>query len=354
MISRPVRRRLAIAAFWLLFGALGGLQIQISMLSHHHSWWAVLSYQVLVWSLWIPFTFAIFTLLRRVPLRPPRPGPLLLHTAVAIAFGTVHVAIWVAIELIMRPYDFMNPTRFTPRFVEVGYYELPIEILFYGLLVLAFYVKEASERARERERVAAQLETSLAQARLHALELQTQPHFLFNTLNGIGALVRGGQSKEALTMISGLSDLLRYALDRAVGGMVPLDEEARTVRRYLEIQGLRFSDRLTYDVQVDGDVARAAVPALLLQPLVENAVRHGLAQSNDPGRITMRAVRQGEVVRIEIFNTGRLAAVRTDGIGLANTRERLAQHYGARAGFELSAYDGGVAARVTLPWSEAP
>ena len=95
MISRPVRRRLAIAAFWPLFGALCGLQIQISMLSHHHSWWAVISYQVLVWSLWIPFTFAIFALLRRVPLRPPRPGPLLLHAAVAIAFGTVHVAVWV-------------------------------------------------------------------------------------------------------------------------------------------------------------------------------------------------------------------------------------------------------------------
>ena len=353
MISRPVRRRLAIAAIWPLFGALCGLQIQISMLSHHHSWWAVISYQVLVWSLWIPFTFAVLALLRRVPLRPPRPLPLLLHTVVAIAFGVAHAAIWVAIELILKPYDFMNPTRFLPRFAEISYYEVPIEMLFYGLLVLAFYVEEASERARDRERTAAQLETSLAQARLHALELQTQPHFLFNTLNGIGALVRTGQNQQALTMVSGLSDLLRYALDRAVGGVVPLEEEARTVRRYLEIQSLRFSDRLTYDVQVDGDVARAAVPALLLQPLVENAVRHGLAQSNDPGRITMRAVRQGDDVTIEIFNTGRLAAARTDGIGLANTRARLAQHYGAQAAFELGELDGGVAARVTLPWSAA-
>jgi len=353
MISRPIRRRLAIAVLWPLVGALCGLQIQISMLSHHHSWWAVISYQVLVWSLWIPFTFAIPALLRLVPLRSPRPVPLLLHTAVAITFGTVHVAVWVGLELLMKPYDFMNPTRFLPRFVQVAYFQVPIEMLFYGLFVLAFYVDEASQRARERERAAAQLETSLAQARLHALELQTQPHFLFNTLNGIGALVRAGQNREALTMISGLSDLLRYALDRAVGGVVPLDEEARTVRRYLEIQGLRFSNRLTYNVQVDTGAAGAAVPALLLQPLVENAVRHGLAQSNEPGRITMRAIRQGDDVTIEIFNTGRLAATRSDGIGLTNTRARLAQHYGAQARFDLSERDGGVAAHVTLPWSAA-
>ena len=95
------------------------------------------------------------------------------------------------------------------------------------------------------------------QARLHALELQTQPHFLFNTLNGIGALVRAGQNPEALTMIGGLSDLLRYALDRTGGASVPLDEEARTVERYLEIQRLRFPDRLAVDVALDGGRPRA-------------------------------------------------------------------------------------------------
>src|SRR5262245_25884435 len=218
MISRAARRRLLIFGFWPLFGAFSGLQIQISMLSHHHSWLAVISYQVLVWSLWIPITLAIGALLRRAPLGRFSLAALMLHAGASLALGIAHVAAWIAVELILVPYDFMNPTAFLPRFIHVGYFQVPIEMLLYGLVVLAYLVDETLSQAREHERKAAQLETSLAEARLHALELQTQPHFLFNTLNGIAALVRAGQAREALTMISGLSELLRYALDRAGGG----------------------------------------------------------------------------------------------------------------------------------------
>jgi LytS/YehU family sensor histidine kinase len=154
-------------------------------------------------------------------------------------------------------------------------------------------------------------------------------------------------------MIGGLSDLLRYALDRAGGGTVPLAEEVRTVERYLQIQSLRFPNRLSFEVQVDPGAARAAVPALLLQPLVENAVRHGLSRSEAPGRIALSAERRGEQVAIEIFNTGHLDADRKHGIGLSNTIARLSQLHGDQASFELATHDGGVMARVTLPWSEA-
>ena len=352
-MTRTTRRALLTAVCWPLFGAFSGLQIQISMLSHHHSWLAVISYQVLVWSLWIPITLAIGALLRRVPLRRLPPAGLMLHAAAAFAFGIAHVAAWIAAELVLVPYDFMNPTSFLPRFYRVAFFQVPIEMVLYSLVVLAYSVDETSERARENERKAAQLETSLAQARLHALELQTQPHFLFNTLNGIAALVRAGQPKEALTMIGGLSDLLRYALDRAGGGTVPLAEEVKTVERYLEIQSLRFGNRLSFEVRVDPDAARAAVPALLLQPLVENAVRHGLSRSDAPGRIALTAERRGEQVAIEIFNTGRLDGARKNGIGLSNTMARLSQLHGDRARFELAEHDSGVMARVMLPWSEA-
>lgn len=355
MISRTARRRLLILGFWPLFGAFSGLQIQISMLSHRHSWLAVISYQVLVWSLWIPITLAIGALLRRQPFRGVTPQAVVVHAAFALVLAIAHVVAWVAAELIMVPYDFRNPTpaEFWPRFAHVGFYQVPIELVLYGLVVLAFSVDETSARVREHERKAAQLETSLAQARLHALELQTQPHFLFNTLNGIAALVRAGQPREALTMIGGLSDLLRYALDRAGGGTVPLEDEAKTVERYLEIQSLRFPNRLTFEVHVDPGAARAAVPALLLQPLVENAVRHGLSRSEAPGRIDVLAERRGECVAIEIFNTGRLEAARRNGIGITNTVARLSQLHGERASFELAEHDGGVVARVQLPWSEA-
>src|SRR5262245_62012836 len=192
MISRSARRRLLVVGFWPVFGALAGLQIQISMLSHHHSWWRVISYQVLVWSLWIAITFAIAALLRRVPLRGFRPGAIAIHAVAALAFGFAHVAAWVTTEFVLVPYDVMNPTHYSDRFESIAFFQMPLEILLYGLVVLAFAVDESNERARERERTAAQLETSLAEARLHTLELQTQPHFLFNTLNGIAALVRAG------------------------------------------------------------------------------------------------------------------------------------------------------------------
>ena len=353
MIPVSARRRLLVFTFWPLFGVFGAFQIQISMLAHHHAWPLMIAYQVLVWSLWIAITFAIVGLSRREPLGTLRPRAFAVHTLAALVLGAAHVIAWVAAEFVLQPYDFMNPTNFAARLGQLLFYQMPLEIGLYALVVLAWSADESSARARERERKAAQLEASLAQARLHTLELQTQPHFLFNTLNGIGALVRAGENAKALTMIGGLSEMLRYALDRTGGADVPLGEELRTAERYLEIQKLRFPDRLTFAIEMDREVARAAVPALVLQPLVENAVRHGLEMSDSPGRITLTSARQGDEVVIELFNTGRLGPARAAGIGLANTKARLAQLFGERARLELAERDGGVIARLTLPWREA-
>jgi two-component system, LytTR family, sensor kinase len=349
----PPRARL-IAGFWLLLGAISTLQIQISMLSHGHSWARVLAYQELVWGVWIAYTFAIVALVRRVPLVPARPGPVIVHAVVAIVLGVTHLVIWVAAEFVLVPYDVMNPTDFGRRFRSLTIFQLPLELLLYGLVVLAHRADEASRLQRERERRAAQLEASLAQARLQALELQTQPHFLFNTLNGIAALVRGRENDKALAMIDGLSELLRYALDRGGGAVVALEEEARTVARYLEIQRIRFADRLAVEVRVGPDTRRAAIPALLLQPLAENAVRHGTARSAGPGRIVIESARAGADLVITIDNTGTLDAERRSGIGLSTTAARLAELHGGRARVELAAHDGGVRARVVLPYAEVP
>jgi len=351
----PVRtlRRLLVATFWPLFGVFAAFQIQISMLTHHHSWPLMIGYQVLVWSLWIGVTFAIAWLSRRVPLRTLRPGAFAVHALAAAVLGSAHITAWVTTEFVLKPYDFMNPDRFSERLGQLLFFQMPLEITLYAMVVLAYTADEFSARARDRERKAAQLETSLAQARLHTLELQTQPHFLFNTLNGISALVRAGENAKALTMIGGLSELLRYALDRTGGANVPLAEELRTVERYLEIQSLRFPDRLSFTFDVEGGAKAAAIPALLLQPLVENAVRHGLEASEAPGRIALRAARHGDDLVIEIFNTGRLGPARPAGIGLANSRARLAQLFGDRARLELAEHDGSVVGRVSLPWGDA-
>ena len=351
-MSLRVTRRWVIAGIWMLIAAMTSLQIQISMLSHHHSWARVVGYQLVVWSLWIAFTFAIGRLIRAVPLAPPRPLALLLHAIAALAFGFFHITLWVATEFVLVPYDAMNPTDFASRFQDVATFQMPLELLLYALVVLGHYAESFARQERERERKAAQLEASLAQARLLALELQTQPHFLFNTLNGIGALVRANQNPQALSMIGGLSDLLRYALDRGGGAMVALEEEMGTVGRYLEIQRIRFADRLSYEANAAPDTLKAAMPALLLQPLVENAVRHGISSTEAPGRIVVRSDRAGESLRIEVFNTGRLDPRRKNGIGLSTTAARLAELYGDHAHVELSEHDGGVMARVTLPFRE--
>jgi LytS/YehU family sensor histidine kinase len=201
--------------------------------------------------------------------------------------------------------------------------------------------------------VAARLETSLYEARLHALELQIRPHFLFNTLNSISALVRTDRDRDAVGMIAGLSDLLRYSLDHAGEQRVALGAELAITERYLEIERLRFPDRMAYEVDVPDDVRCAALPTLLLQPLAENAIRHGIARQAAPGRVAIRAVRDGARLRIDVFNTGTLAAEYRAGIGLRNTMERLRFLYGSDHSIELRAEGGGVLAQVSLPWSEA-
>ena len=354
MNTRSWHLPLFTAVFWLLFGAISGLQIQISMLSHHHAWQLVVGHQVLVWTVWIPYSFAIGALLRRLPVFPVRPLALFVHTAVAVVFSVAHIALWVGVELWLRPYDFMNPNAFEPRFGDMLLVQVPLEVVLYALVALVHHALAFAAREREREQQAAQLEKSLAEARLHALKLQIQPHFLFNTLNGIGSLIRAGQAPQALAMLGGLSDLLRYSLDHAGGSRVALHEELAMVGHYLDIQRQRFPDRLTFEVDVAPDIRRAEVPVLLMQPLVENAVQHGIAASSAPGHVTLRARRAGDALRLELFNTGRLSPARRDGVGLSATGSRLAQMYGERGQFELLEVDGGVLACVTIPWSTAP
>jgi two-component system LytT family sensor kinase len=322
------------------------------MITHGHSLVRMTLFYVAVWGLWIPITFAVAAFARRLPLVPPRRLHVLLHVLVALVVGIGHAALWVALILLVVPYDRMNPTSFARSFSSTAFFQLPLELLLYALVALGAHALDYYARDRERELRAANLESSLADARLHALELQIQPHFLFNTLNGISALVRTGQLKEAVGMIGGLSDLLRYALDRSGGQRVSVEDEAAMLGRYLEIQRLRFPDRLTYEIDVAPEVRRAALPVLLLQPLAENAIRHGIATSGARGRVHVRVFGHEGSLRIEMLNSGELAEAHGRGIGLANTVARLEQLYGDQQAFELRPDPEGVMARVTIPWTE--
>ena len=335
------------AAFWTLFGLVTGLQVWISMITHGHSVPRLVGYYILVWEAWTLISVAIFWLTRHLPLIPFNFRNLLVHAFAAVVFGVLHTTYWMMLTVTMRPYDRMTALPGDLPVAAILFSRLPLEVIFY--LVVA-----AGAHASVYYSKAAQLEVSLMHARLHALELQIQPHFLFNTLNTISALVRAEQNKEAVTMIAGLSDLLRYMLDHAGHQLVTLDKESEMLRRYLEIQRMRFPDRLSFTIDVDSDVRRAAVPVFILQPLAENAIRHGIAQSSFAGHVDVRAGRENGNVRIEIFNSGTLVDSNGSGIGVRNTRERLEQLYGSRQRFDLRNDRGGVVTSITIPLQETP
>jgi two-component system, LytTR family, sensor kinase len=340
-------------SFWTALGLLCGLQIWISMITHGHQLWRVLLYQVLIWNAWFLLGPCIGWLARRCPLVPPANGAVVAHLIAALVIAPLHSAWWSLLLVYLRPYDGMGHDTFSEAFGSIVPSGLSLQLCFYCGVLVAHHAVEYYEKFRDRERLAARLEVSLSEARLHALELQIQPHFLFNTLNSISALVRISRQREAVSMIAGLSDLLRYSLDHAGEQRVTLAAELAITERYLEIERLRFPDRVTFEIEAAPEARSAAVPTLLLQPLVENAIRHGIARLAGPGRIAIRARRAGDRLHIEVFNTGTLAADYRAGVGLRNTMARLRHLYAADHGFELRGDDGGVLASVTLPWSEA-
>jgi LytS/YehU family sensor histidine kinase len=224
-----------------------------------------------------------------------------------------------------------------------------------GLAHALAYRRESEARALD----AAHLETRLVEAQLQALQRQLHPHFLFNTLNTISGLMRINVNAADL-MIDRLGDLLRMTLDTSGTQQVPLKQELDVLKKYLEIEQTRFESRLSVSMQIEFEALDALVPNLLLQPLVENAIRHGIAPHARPGRIAVHAAREGMRLRIEIRDSGnglppdRLTALNR-GVGLGNTRARLAHLYPSAHQFAFSNLDDGFCVTVGIPFEvEAP
>lgn len=211
-----------------------------------------------------------------------------------------------------------------------------------------------SERERHAlELEASRLEAAMTEARLAALRSELNPHFLFNTLNTVSSLARRGSGEEAVGVVSRLGRILRRTLEQGPEQEVPLEQEMELLELYLEIESIRYSDRLTTEVRLDPAARQALVPPLLLQPLAENAVQHGAAHVRGPVEVTVEALARGDRLEILVRDTGAglpPPEMRREGVGLRNTRERLAALYGADARVELESLEGGgTLARVSLP-----
>jgi two-component sensor histidine kinase len=251
----------------------------------------------------------------------------------------------------------MEPATFSTAFSNAFVATFFFNLLIYWVIILAQHAFRYYDELRERKRHTAQLETRLTQARLQALQMQLNPHFLFNTLNAISALVHK-DANAADRMIGQLSDLLRYTLESTDAQEVPLRQELDFLDRYLEIQQARFGERLAVRREIEPETLEARVPNLVLQPLVENAIEHGIGPHARRGEIVLRAKRHQSQLELQVQDNGaglpKHAALQ-ESVGLGNTRARLQQLYGQAQQLELqNGSEGGLTVRITIPWRAGP
>ena len=223
-----------------------------------------------------------------------------------------------------------------------------------GVAHAVFYYRETQHRAL----LNAQLETRLVAAHLQTLQSQLHPHFLFNTLHAISVLMHR-DVQAADRMLIRLGDLLRMTLDTAARPEIRLSEEMDFLSKYLQIEQVRLGDRLGVSFDVDNDVLDAVVPALILQPLVENAIKHGIAPDTRPGRIAIAARKEGDMLVMTVSDTGpgpseRAMASLSTGIGVSNTRARLSTRFGARFRFEFQRHREDFTVLVAIPFRQEP
>lgn len=307
------------------------------------------------WLLYGLLTPGVFYVARRYPLGS---GRTLAHLPIHIVASVVLCAAWAGMGLLLQ-WALFPAQGAPPMRGSLGWFftSLPFGVaVYFAVLGVEHAVRHFLE-ARERETQAARLSAQLAEARLGALRMQLQPHFLFNCLNALSVVIRDQDTQTADRMIEQLGQLLRRVTRQHSGEEVPLREELDFVRQYLALEEVRFSDRLVPVISCERDVEHAAVPEFILQPLVENAIRHGLARRSEATRVEVSARREGELLVLDVADDGPgpEAPSASGGIGLANTRARLQTLYGARASLALCVRrEGGALATVRLPFREAP
>ena len=358
--AQKIKWAAAIITVWAVLGLIYAGPIYFEMRSEgmEHTAWRVFSWGILMWLAWAPLTPVIVWFARRYSLLDGAwKRNLLVHLPAFLAMSVLHSAAATVITLSIDPFDGLgdSPKTFWPRFLSRVQGSFGSDLLIYGGVIGTCYAFDYYRKYREREVVATRLEAQLAQAQLDALRMQLHPHFLFNTLNSIAGLVRDNKNQAAVSMLVGLSDLLRHTLEHSSRQEIELREELNFIKLYLSIQQMRFSDRLRTEFDIDPATATALVPNLILQPLTENALRHGIANSAETGVVGISSTVQNGHLRLMVYDNG--AGLRdgwqlkgSAGIGLANTAARLQQLYDDNHQFDIRNRDsGGVEVMILMP-----
>jgi hypothetical protein len=352
-------RWLWMALTWLCVGLFDGTQTVVVMHADgmHHAWIRLFATTLLSWLPWALATPLIVRLGLRYPpvqVRPFVTWPI--HIAACAAAGLVYSA-WVsAMDVRLNPYLLSPPPGpFGHHWIYKFYYGLLAYVIIYGSILAVSYVFHSRRLLAQQETRTALLNEQLSRAQLNALRRQIEPHFIFNTLNAIAGLVREGKSDTAVSMIAGLSDFLRGVVKDSNRQQVPLAEEVEFAQKYLDIQKMRFADRLQLTVSISGELLPAQVPSLILQPMLENAVKHGIARRAQGGAIRISAFRANGMLTLRVYNDG--PALPDDwekspsGTGLSNVRTRLQGLYGNT--FEMRVRNqtpDGVEVSVSVPF----
>src|SRR3954468_385889 len=295
--------------------------------------------QFYLWAILAPL---LFRFSRRFPIefRPLSVRNLLLYFPALISFAGIHQVIHLAVLWSISPrwrQQFPALIDCYRAYFGFGFY---IDLIIALLIVIAVHALLYYQNFRASELAQSSLKTQLAQAQLRALKMQLHPHFLFNTLHSISSLILEDPSK-ANSMIARLGDFLRLTLEHSNRQLVTLEEETEFVRCYLDIEQVRFGDRLTVNLKIDPATASAQVPHMILQPVVENAIQHAIAPRAAPGRIEIEARCLDSRVRIEVKDTGPgitgpVSSLQGHGVGLNNVQARLAQLYDGDSSFAMS------------------
>lgn len=322
------------------------------------AWKKVLAWTLIEWYIWAALSPFILWISRRFRFERGRwATALLVHLPASVGFALLHLLLQSTFhEMTNRPS--LKPDVLWPAFTYLLTKKIHLNFLTYWAIVGVSHAALYYRRYHEREARASQLEMQLARSHLQALKMQLHPHFLFNTLHTISELIHYDPAIAERT-VARLGDLLRLTLESEDVQEVSLRQELEFLRKYLEIEQTRFHDRLSVDFQIDPQSLDARIPNLILQPLVENAIHHGIAASPTAGRIQIAAQRDDGMLRLQVQDNG--GGLPTgweqhgvkEGIGISNTRERLRQLYGRRHRFELRERpEGGLEVNLEIPYFE--
>ena len=350
-----------IAAVWAAGALIEASQTILVMHAEgkHEPWLPLFVTEFAIWIPWALATPSIVGLARRHPLvRDASVRTVAVHVA-ALALVSVVTEVWSAwLQVQFNPWGNRTWPTFTATFRTTLVFQAFTFLVVYALILTVTHLADARERIARQATESARLAEQLATAQLAALRGQMEPHFMYNTLNAVTGLVRDRRNDEALSMIVGLSEFLRRASEDSHRSQVTLGEEVDYLQRYLQIQQVRFGERLRTRLDIPPHLLCAMVPNLLLQPLAENAIKHGIAQRVLGGTVAVSAVRQDGDLLITIQNDGPVRDGDEDaahvGVGIANLRSRLQILHGDRSALQLRhAAAGGTEVLVRLPYTEA-